>query len=161
MCKMIGFFKPYDEYGFLSNWYMEDMVIDGRHFNCVEQYMMYQKALIFGDLEIAHKILETEDPKTMKALGRKVKGFDESVWDEKKYQVVLKGVSKKFECSSLLRSMLLECPRDAIFVECSPYDLVWGCGCSKTDRYWQFPNGWRGQNLLGKIISEVRQSYKW
>lgn len=157
---MVGFFKPYDEYGYLSNWYVSDMVIDGRHYFCVEQYMMYKKALLFGDLDVANEILDATDPKTIKGLGRKVSNFDEDTWDKHKYQIVLKGVAKKFECNSILRKKLLEFPRDTVFVECSPYDLVWGCGSSRCSRYWQFPDGWRGQNLLGKIIMEVRQSYE-
>jgi predicted NAD-dependent protein-ADP-ribosyltransferase YbiA (DUF1768 family) len=48
-------------------------------------YMMVQKALLFADSKIAAQMLRTEDPKVHKALGRKVRGFREGVWDESTY----------------------------------------------------------------------------
>ena len=35
--------------------------------------MMYKKAMLFGDTEIADRIMRTSDPKIQKSLGRKVK----------------------------------------------------------------------------------------
>ena len=49
--------------------------------------MMYHKALLFGDLETADKILKTVHPRDVKRLGRLVKNYDDSVWSEKRFDV--------------------------------------------------------------------------
>ena len=48
--------------GIYSQWYVAPMKIDGIEYNCCEQYMMHQKALTFGDLEIADEILLETNP---------------------------------------------------------------------------------------------------
>ena len=65
-------------------------------FLTTEQYMMYHKALLFADTAIAAKILREPEPKKQKALGRKVKGFDPRVWDERKEAIVEEGNWWKF-----------------------------------------------------------------
>ena len=70
---VIGFWKRNDEYGCCSNWYPASITIDGKTFSCCEQYMMYQKAILFNDHEIADKIINTTTPKDIKALGRQLK----------------------------------------------------------------------------------------
>ena len=69
---VIGFHNPDEPYGFLSNWYLSEFTIDGITFSSMEQYMMYQKAVVFEDAEIAKQILDTDDVGTIKELGRKV-----------------------------------------------------------------------------------------
>lgn len=46
--------------------------------------MMYRKALLFGDAEVAERIMLAITPKEHKALGRKVKNFDGTVWDARR-----------------------------------------------------------------------------
>ena len=50
--------------------------------------MMAAKAKLFENQEILEQILKCDDPKQIKALGRKVKGFDQKVWDDFKYDIV-------------------------------------------------------------------------
>jgi ribA/ribD-fused uncharacterized protein len=74
-----------------SNWYPSsfdaphqsggDISTSIRFFNS-EQYMMWRKALLFGDEAIADEILTTTDAKAVKGLGRKVSGFDADVWNK-------------------------------------------------------------------------------
>ena len=73
--KFIFFWKVEEEYGFLSNWYLCDFTIDGITYNCTEQHMMYQKALLFNDLEAAKMILKSVSPQFQKAMGQKSKKF--------------------------------------------------------------------------------------
>ncbi len=51
--------------------------------------MMAAKAELFGDKEIRDQILKCSDQKQIKALGRKVRGFEQKVWDTFKYAIVL------------------------------------------------------------------------
>ena len=54
------------------------------------------KARLFGDDDTLARILETEDPKTAKALGRKVKNFDDSIWKKNARRLVTEGNLAKF-----------------------------------------------------------------
>jgi ribA/ribD-fused uncharacterized protein len=62
-----------------SNWYPATFTVKGITFCCVEQFMMYCKARLFGDLETAAKIMGTLDPSRHKVLGREVRGFNQEV----------------------------------------------------------------------------------
>jgi ribA/ribD-fused uncharacterized protein len=63
-----------------SNWYPSIFTHNGITFSRGEQYMMYQKAMLFGDVNTAHAILLTGNPKEQKDLGRMVANYDEAVW---------------------------------------------------------------------------------
>jgi hypothetical protein len=79
-----------------SQWYRCSFSVDGQVFNCAEQYMMYGKALLFGDGEVAREILAADHPRQHKALGRKVKGFDDAIWRRERERIVLAANRAKF-----------------------------------------------------------------
>lgn len=118
----IGFHLPDEPYGFMSNWYSCEFIIDGKKYNCTEQYMMEQKALLFGDTEIAKKIMNTNAPDEMQDLGQKPKGFDSVVWDGYKQLLVYKAVKAKFEQNTDLQEQLLN-TGNARLAECSNSDI--------------------------------------
>ena len=139
----------------LSQWYPCQFEVDGVTYTSAEQYMMAEKAKLFGDEEIRAEILNTDDPRMCKALGRKVKNFDKAVWDKEKEHIVRKGNTKKFLQNSALRSFLLS-TGDKVLVEASPTDRVWGIGLGKNNPDALDPQKWRGQNLLGFALMNVR-----
>ena len=59
MRNVIFFHNPEEYYGFLSNWYMSDFTIENKSFSSMEQYMMYKKATLFSDKNVASEILLT------------------------------------------------------------------------------------------------------
>jgi ribA/ribD-fused uncharacterized protein len=61
----------YFKSGYPSQWYESEFEIDSRKFANCEQWMMYMKAVTFNDSEIAEEVMNTTDPKEIKALGRK------------------------------------------------------------------------------------------
>ena len=148
-----------EENGYLSNWYLRDFVIKGKKYCCVEQYMMEQKALLFGDTETASRIMQTSDQREIKQLGREASGFNEVLWDGNKQLIVYRGVRAKFEQNSDLRSRLIS-TGDAIPVECSRSDKIWGIGLGMDDPDVYEMDKWKGQNLLGFIILQVRDEMR-
>ncbi len=80
MRRIICFHNPDEENGYLSNWYLSQFEADGRTFSSMEQYMMYEKAYVFRDMEIAEQIMGTDQVGKIKSLGRSVKNYEESVW---------------------------------------------------------------------------------
>ena len=139
----------------LSQWYPCQFEVEGVTYTSAEQYMMAEKAKLFGDEEIRAEILNTDDPRMCKALGRKVKNFDKAVWDKEKEHIVRKGNTKKFLQNSALRNFLLS-TGDKVLVEASPTDRVWGIGMGKNNPDALDPQKWRGQNLLGFALMNVR-----
>jgi ribA/ribD-fused uncharacterized protein len=142
--------------GIYSQWYSSRMTIDGIEYNCCEQYMMHQKALIFGDTVTAEMILESSDPKEQKALGRKVSGFNKDKWDDVCIGIVFKGNLAKFSQNESLKKTLLSTD-DKILVEASPYDKIWGIGLAEDHPDVEDPSKWKGLNLLGWSITMVKK----
>lgn len=142
--------------GIYSQWRIAPMIIDGVQYNCCEQYMMHQKALLFEDYDTARQILRTEIPREQKELGRKVKGFDKDKWDSVCMGIVYKGNYAKFTQNEILKGELIA-TGDRILVEASPYDKIWGIGMGEDDENIEDPSKWKGLNLLGWTITLVRQ----
>jgi ribA/ribD-fused uncharacterized protein len=146
------FFRPEAPF---SQWHPARFELAGKVFNCAEQYMMYGKAILFGDAEIAAEILEAVAPKQHKALGRKVRNFSDAVWKANREAIVTDGSRAKFMQNPELRQALLDTAGTEL-VEASPFDRIWGIGLAATDKRAEDPAQWRGQNLLGKILTRVR-----
>jgi ribA/ribD-fused uncharacterized protein len=138
-----------------SQWYRCEFTAGGHTFGCAEQYMMHGKALLFGDAEIAAQILAADHPRQHKSLGRKVRAFDDSTWKREREAIVRAGNHAKFTQNSELLAQLLA-TRGTTLVEASPYDRIWGIGLSANDPRAQDPKQWRGQNLLGRILTSLR-----
>ena len=138
-----------------SQWYPCAFTVDGIAFSCAEQFMMHGKALLFGDHEIAEQVLAAAHPKQHKALGRKVTPFDDLTWKAKRVEIVKAGSRAKFTQNEELRALLVA-TKGTELVEASPYDRIWGIGLAATDPRALDPKTWRGQNLLGKILTELR-----
>lgn len=139
----------------LSQWYPSEFVIDGIKYPTAEHWMMASKARMFEDHETLELILSTPDPRTAKKLGRSVKNFNETVWRFNSTKIVIKGNEAKFTQNEKLR-LYLESTMNTILVEASPYDKIWGIGLSKDDPNATDPNHWRGENLLGFCLMDVR-----
>lgn len=138
-----------------SQWWPCTFEEGGQEYYSAEQYMMAKKALLFQDSEIEKLIIETRDPKECKKLGRKVKNFDETKWDEEKYQIVKQANTLKFSQSDDLKAFLLS-TKSQVIVEASPYDRIWGIGMTQDNPKATDPNSWKGENLLGFALMEVR-----
>ena len=154
--EIVCFHNPEEENGYLSNWWLSDFEVDGIKFTSAEQYMMFGKAKLFGDLETQDKILGVTDVAKIKALGREVKGFDDAVWRANREQIVYMGLKAKFSDDAELKEKLLS-TGDAILAECAVHDRVWGIGLSMKDSNRFNVEKWRGLSLLGKLLMRVRE----
>lgn len=139
----------------LSQWYMCSFMIEDVYYNCAEQYMMAEKARIFGDEDIWQQIMASYEPMTMKKLGRKVRNFNDYVWKKNCQEIVKRGNFAKFSQNPNLRKYLLD-TEDKILVEASPKDTIWGIGLTEDDSEACNPRLWKGENLLGFTLMDVR-----
>lgn len=153
---VIGFHKPDEENGYLSNWYPSRFTVDGKEFSSMEQYMMYRKAVLFRDTNIAEQIMATDDVSEIKQLGRLVSGYNDHVWSGVRQVVVYEGLKAKFSQNEELKEKLLA-TKDAVLAECAVRDRIWGIGLSMTDPDRNDFGKWNGQNLLGYALMMVRE----
>ena len=86
------FHRPEEENGYLSNWYLSGFTVNEITFSSMEQYMMYNKAMVFSDKEIAKQILETDDVSLIKDLDRKVKNYNDNHWNGVRQIIVYEGL---------------------------------------------------------------------
>ena len=142
-----------------GQWTFSEFKIDTDIYYYTEQYMMAEKARLFKDKEVLEQIMKAKDPKEMKALGKKVRNFNQDIWDKTKYSIVLNGNYFKFAQNPGMRNFLLA-TGNKILVEASPLDKIWGIGLSEENSNAMNPNLWRGQNLLGFALMEVRDDLR-
>jgi ribA/ribD-fused uncharacterized protein len=139
-----------------SQWYNASFVVDGQHYPTAEHFMMAEKAALFGDLEARQQVLHAKNPSTAKALGRQVRGFDEAIWLENRFSIVVRASQAKFMQNPELKQFLKQ-TGSCVLVEASPVDKVWGIGLAKEDVKASDPNLWLGLNLLGFALMRVRE----
>jgi len=139
----------------LSQWWSCFFTVDGKIFTTAEHFMMYQKASLFGDHEMAARIVDADHPFEAKTLGRKVRNFDEARWDSARFGLVVQGSVEKFSQNPELLKFLID-TGDDILAETSPTDIIWGTGCHVEDPATSQPENWPGQNLLGFALMEAR-----
>ncbi len=126
-------------------------------FTCAEHMMMYEKAKLFGDTDSMRQLLQTKDPRKQKAIGRRVSPFDHDMWERNKQDIVYRTNRAKFtQNPALLQELLSPQYVNKEFVEASPTDTIWGIGLSTKDPGSKHRNRWRGQNLLGKVLTCLR-----
>lgn len=119
---------------------------------------MYHKAMLMKDEASAKRVLTTKTPQQAKAVGRSVMNWDEEKWAEHRDDIIFTGLSLKTRQHPEIQTLLRQLPPDQEFAEVSPYDRIWGIGCTKEDRRSLDPTKWPGQNLLGKAWKRVRAS---
>lgn len=142
-------------WGPFSNWFKRDFEVEGLVFNCNEQWMMYSKAMLFGDSDCAARILGTDDPKRQKALGREVKGYVDGIWQTANEHFVFVGALAKFSQHQDLYNVMME-SGTRYLIEASPFDTIWGVGLAATDDRILDRTKWRGLNKQGNVLMRVR-----
>ena len=146
------FWQPPSVFG---QWTYSELTVEGGFYTCAEQYMMAEKAALFGDHSARRQIMATQDPRTHKALGQKVEGFSDKVWIPARLDIVVRGNLAKFGQNPAMHAELWA-TGDRVLVEASPMDRIWGLGSRADDPRATKPAQWRGQNLLGEALTVVR-----
>ncbi|GEM30609.1 hypothetical protein NN3_16160 [Nocardia neocaledoniensis NBRC 108232] len=139
----------------LSQWWPATFAVDGVEFATAEHYMMWRKAMLFGDERTAGQIVAAAHPGEAKTLGRLVRDFDDAAWQRARFGIVVAGSVAKFGQNEVLRDYLLG-TGERVLVEASPRDRIWGIGLAAGDPRAADPATWRGLNLLGFALMAAR-----
>ena len=139
-----------------SQWFPRPFIIDEIEYKTAEHYMMAEKARLFKSSEQAViEIIEASSPAKAKKLGRKVEGFNDSVWKQHRFDIVCRGNKAKFEQHPDFMEFLIK-TGNKVIVEASPFDKIWGIGMSSKNQKHLNPLQWNGLNLLGFALMKVR-----
>jgi hypothetical protein len=139
-----------------SQWHPAPFTVEGVTYTCCEQYMMAEKARLFGDAATLEKILATDSPGEQKALGRQVKGFDDARWTDVCREIVYQANLAKYTQNPALGALLLA-TGDKTLAEASPTDRIWGIGLTANNPRATDRSEWRGKNWLGEALMRVRE----
>jgi ribA/ribD-fused uncharacterized protein len=138
-----------------SQWYEAEFVVEGQRYPTAEHFMMAEKAALFDDQEIRAQVLQAPTPNAAKALGRKVRGFNDQRWLQHRYDIVVRANQAKFSQNPELDEYLMR-TGSRVIVEASPVDAIWGIGLAQDHADVNDPNLWKGLNLLGFALMQVR-----
>jgi len=149
----------YETKNCFSQWYKCEFKIGGTQFSSAEQFMMHRKALLFNDQNSAEMILETNNPREQKEIGRCLNGFDDSIWVKNAVDIVYEGNKQKFCQNQKLLNRLFR-TKGKTLVEASPTDSIWGIGLSAESPIILNRSKWKGDNLLGIVLTELREELR-
>lgn len=142
-----------------SQWHVSKFTDNyGITYFCMEQYMMAEKTRLFlhnsdANINILLNIMSSKNQKDIKKLGRQVVGFNQNIWDDNKFDIVVRGNLLKFTQNISIKKILLD-TSDKIIVEASAHDKIWGIGFNECNAMENISK-W-GENLLGKALIVVR-----
>jgi ribA/ribD-fused uncharacterized protein len=141
---IINFWRTNDLYGEFFNFWHSPISILGIEYKTVEHFYQSQKFLDFDTFE---SIIECNTPHQA-AIRRRDKSLPlRKDWEEVKIKIMQIGLKAKFDQHPALKDLLIS-TENKILIEDSPVDYFWGIGKDKT-----------GQNMLGKLLMELRDAY--
>lgn len=143
-----------------SQWYASPFEVDDVVYPTAEHFMMAGKARLFADDVALRQVLAAPNPGAVKAIGRSIEGFDEKVWQERRWDIVVQANLAKFSQNAALAEFLRNTGA-RVLVEASPVDKIWGIGLAADDPDAENPAGWQGLNLLGFALMEVRSRLEY
>jgi len=172
----IHFYEPKEPFYEFSNFHVAPFTLDGDTWQTVEHYFQASKFVhhpeyvaLIRDCNTANKCFILAQQKCKggyaakwklapkhkdhRTLNEIIQHYKMSVkiredWDDVRVNVMRTGLQAKFTQHVKLRALLLS-TGDSIIVENSPRDSFWGIGKDGA-----------GQNMLGKLLMEVREMLK-
>ncbi len=141
----IYFYNTRRRYGCFSNFAPYEIELDGKIWPTTEHYFQAQK---FVDTKYSEAIRNASSPMKAAQMGRSRMHPIRSDWEIVKDSIMYKAVLKKFSTYRYLQKILLSTGDEEI-IENTKNDYYWGRGKKGT-----------GENILGKILMDVRKIIK-
>lgn len=134
------------KYSFLSNFYDSEVMYEGKVYPTSEHMFQAYKA---KDIEMRSWVRNAPGPGIAKSRGQRVDMRDD--WKEIRQMIMSKAVKLKFQQNAEIMELLID-TGDQLLIEGNTWhDNIWGdCYCPRCTDI-------EGQNLLGKILMEVRE----
>jgi ribA/ribD-fused uncharacterized protein len=144
--------------GILSNWYPLPIIDADVEYNCVDQYYLAKKALMFEDTEHYKQIMNTMDTEQLHQIGKQIRHVDKDKWDKHKIKIMFHANKLKYEQNILALKALLQ-TRGKLLAYASATDTFWGTGAGIEEVSENSPSNWKGYNVLGNILTVLRDTH--
>ncbi|NOU98590.1 DUF1768 domain-containing protein [Paenibacillus sp. LMG 31457] len=141
--RFIRFYESNKPYGCFSNFAKYSIVINNKEWATNEHYFQAQK---YVGTEYEEEIRLASTPMEAAKLGRDRKKPLRNDWEECKVQIMRDAIIAKVDQHENIKSILLSTGNCTI-IEHTINDSYWGDGAN-----------FKGQNMLGKLLMEVRNS---
>lgn len=142
MAEIINFYYVDEDFGEFSNFASYPIELDGKTWPTSEHYFQAQK---FVGTEHEDALRLEVSPMKAAKMGRERRRPLRADWDSVKDDIMRVAVGAKFAQHEELRKLLLSTGAATIVEH------------TKNDSYWGDGGDGAGQNMLGKILMEVRQ----
>lgn len=143
--EVINFYSTTGDYGCFSNFSRHHIFLKDKIWKTSEHYFQAQK---FAGTEFEEKVRQAPTPMESANLGRNRKFPLRKDWETVKDDIMREAIKAKFTQNKDLKKILLE-TGDALLVEHTANDNYWGDGGDGS-----------GQNMLGKLLMELREELK-
>jgi len=156
----ILFYSHHGNYGYMSNFFNTKFTEDNVEYNCSEQYFMKKKQELFDPNNhiLANQIIMCVLPSEIKKLGRKVNNYNNDIWNERRYEIMVNALRLKFNQNEQIKNKLKNTGEKKLY-EASPYDRIWGTGFDSIKTLSKINDNKEnelGSNLLGLALEQVR-----
>lgn len=149
----------YGEPSPFSNFYPCKFTENEVDFHCVEQYLLYHRAIVYNIPRLQHAALCTYLPLELKRMTRHLPREETTTWFAVSESIMLDGLRAKFKQDPYLKQLLLDTGSNKIG-ESSEYDHYWGTGLSMRHCHAFRPAFWQGKNRLGELLMQVREELR-
>ncbi|KAK6043656.1 hypothetical protein COOONC_18838 [Cooperia oncophora] len=154
-------FIPYslDTHAFSNQQQCRRLLIHEQKFSSAEQFYMWTKAKFCKDFNAANAILYLKDPKMIKQVDSQLHNLDVNKWMKFSWKVRMKAAMAKFKQNRRMRYQLFRTIGSTL-VEADADDTYWGVGLSIDDPNIADPSKWRGANVMGEVLMQIRDVLK-
>jgi ribA/ribD-fused uncharacterized protein len=149
------FFLYNNKDSFLASCYPCSIEVEGFVYNSFSSYVAFEKAKVFRDRSIMDKVRGSTKIEEAYSFGSQVKYFIDIVWAMVIPEIFRKGLRCKFSQNPTLLKMLAQTNGYTI-VLASVESKKWGCGLALDNPLVNQRREWKGQNLLGELLTEIR-----
>lgn len=151
--KVVVFFGKESRF---SNHYPSPFSVDDCDFGNMEQFLAHSRARFANDQHLMDRAMASPDPAEAKRILNLLRDAPgQADWEDERHDILRSGLLAKFKQNKDLGDYLLT-SEERQLGEASR-NKVWGIGLTLTDRDRFNTNLWKGGNLLGKTLMEVRQ----
>ena len=171
--KVIGFYSDKSTFfPYFSNFYVQNtpftfkipewcgmMANEEIRIKFSEKAIMLCKASLMNDLDAYENIKNCNTPEETKKLGRTVSPWNQELWDKNICYIAREVTLAKFSQNEEYKYALLA-TENYLIAEAAPRDKIWGIGMGVKNPELINPTKWKGSNILGWALMEVRNKLK-
>ena len=142
-------------YSPLSNFFPHPIEVNGETYQSSEHFYQFHKCMATGATDKAAEVLLTNEPEDAMAAASDIKP-SKQWYDNEGKKIMLQAIQAKF-ASQNMQQRLIKTGK-SVLVEATR-NTVWGTGVHFTSNNVLNPKSYTGQNLLGRVLMEVRNKF--